>query len=145
VSDDPSTTVRKLLIEGQGVPEGTVTPDARILHDLGVDGGDAAELFEALHERFGTDFKDSPVASVLQQRGCKLAGDTAGHSSYYRLWWRSGHTVCRAALAGDCGMRVGVSADCRWRLVVLSVVRSGIAASHGRWPRGDCASGALAI
>jgi hypothetical protein len=51
-------TVRNLLIEGQGVPERKVTPDARILHDLGVDGDDAGEVFEALHERFGTDFTE---------------------------------------------------------------------------------------
>lgn len=52
------TTVRKLLIEGQGVPEAKVTPNARILHDLGVDGDDAGELFEALHAQFGTDFTE---------------------------------------------------------------------------------------
>ena len=58
MSDDPSEAVRKLLIEGQGVPEHKVTPNARILHDLGVDGDDAGEIFEALHERFGTDFTE---------------------------------------------------------------------------------------
>ncbi|WP_443970229.1 acyl carrier protein [Sphingobium sp. CR28] len=58
MSDDPSATVRKLLIEGQGVPARKVTPDARILHDLGVDGDDAAEIFEALQDRFGTDFTE---------------------------------------------------------------------------------------
>ncbi|GGD85485.1 hypothetical protein GCM10011515_01430 [Tsuneonella deserti] len=58
MSVDPSEMVRKLLIEGQGVPERKVTPDARILHDLGVDGDDASEMFEALHERFGTDFSE---------------------------------------------------------------------------------------
>lgn len=50
--------VRKLLIEDQGVSEAKVTPEARILHDLGVDGGDAGEMFKALHERFGTDFTE---------------------------------------------------------------------------------------
>ncbi|WP_156255623.1 acyl carrier protein [Sandarakinorhabdus oryzae] len=54
----PAATVRQLLIEGQGVPERKVTPEARILHDLGVDGDDAGELFHALHERFGTDFTE---------------------------------------------------------------------------------------
>ncbi|MGT2516542.1 hypothetical protein ACVOMT_22195 (plasmid) [Sphingomonas panni] len=58
MNDDPSVMVRKLLIEGQGVPERKVTPGARILHDLGVDGDDAGEIFEALHERFGTDFTE---------------------------------------------------------------------------------------
>lgn len=58
MTDDPSATVRKLLIEGQGVPETKVTPHARILHDLGVDGDDAGELFQALHTQFGTDFTE---------------------------------------------------------------------------------------
>lgn len=58
MTGDPLATVRKLLIEGQGVPEAKVTPDARILHDLGVDGDDASELFQALHEQFGTDFSE---------------------------------------------------------------------------------------
>lgn len=50
--------VRKLLIEDQGVSEARVTPEARILHDLGVDGEDAGEMFQSLHERFGTDFTE---------------------------------------------------------------------------------------
>ena len=58
MNDDPSTIVRELLIAGQGLPEVKVMPDARILHDLGVDGDDAGELFQALHERFGTDFTE---------------------------------------------------------------------------------------
>ena len=58
MSENPSEMVRKLLIEGQGVPERKVTPDARIVHDLGVDGDDAAEIFEALQDRFDTDFTE---------------------------------------------------------------------------------------
>lgn len=58
MNDDASATVRKLLVEKQGVPEHKVTPDVRILHDLGVDGDDAGELFQALHEKFGTDFTE---------------------------------------------------------------------------------------
>lgn len=58
MTDDPMATLRKLLIEDQGVPEGKVTPHARILHDLSVDGDDAGEVFHALHERFGTDFTE---------------------------------------------------------------------------------------
>ena len=58
MTDDPTETVRKLLISGQGVPEAKVTPQARILHDLGVDGDDAGEVFQALHVQFGTDFTE---------------------------------------------------------------------------------------
>lgn len=54
--DDPTAAVHRLLVDGQGVPARKVTRDARIVHDLGVDGDDAAELLEELHKRFGTDF-----------------------------------------------------------------------------------------
>lgn len=56
MDDDPTAAVHRLLVNGHGVPARKVTLDARIVHDLGVDGDDAAELFEELHKRFGTDF-----------------------------------------------------------------------------------------
>jgi ribose/xylose/arabinose/galactoside ABC-type transport system permease subunit len=58
VFDDPMTTIRKLLVEGQGVPDAKVTPHARILHDLGIDGDDAGEVFDALHIQCSTDFTE---------------------------------------------------------------------------------------
>ncbi|WP_404710346.1 acyl carrier protein [Sphingomonas sp. MMS24-J13] len=58
MTDDVMAAVRKLLIKVQGVPEAEVTPHARLLHDLGVDGEDAGEIFQALHEQFGTDFTE---------------------------------------------------------------------------------------
>ena len=54
--DDPTIEVRRLLIEGQGISSSKVLPSARIVHDLGVDGDDAAELIDALRLHFGTDF-----------------------------------------------------------------------------------------
>lgn len=56
MDDNPTAAVHRLLVDGHGVPARKVTRDARIMHDLGVDGDDAAELFEELHKRFGTDF-----------------------------------------------------------------------------------------
>lgn len=56
MDDDPTAAVHRLLVDGQGVPARKVTRDARIVHDLGVDGDDAAELFDELHKLFGTDF-----------------------------------------------------------------------------------------
>jgi len=56
MDDDPTAAVHSILVNGLGVPARNVTLDARIVHDLGVDGDDAAELFEELHKRFGTDF-----------------------------------------------------------------------------------------
>jgi len=56
MGDDPTAAVHHLLVDGHGVPAHKVTSEARIVHDLGVDGDDAAELLEELHKRFGTDF-----------------------------------------------------------------------------------------
>lgn len=56
MSEDPITEVRRLLIEKHGIPAVDVTPQARILQDLGVDGDDAAELFNDLNARYGTNF-----------------------------------------------------------------------------------------
>ena len=39
---------------GEVAPE-RVALTARLLHDLGIDGDDAVELFDGVHERFGTD------------------------------------------------------------------------------------------
>ena len=58
MNNDPMATVRKLLIEDQGVPEAKVTAHARIMHDLGVDGDDAAEVFQKFNAQFGTDFTE---------------------------------------------------------------------------------------
>ncbi|PAX06370.1 acyl carrier protein [Sphingomonas lenta] len=53
---DYVAAIRDLLIREHGVPDTDVTLGARLLHDLGVDGDDAAEVFQALHQQFGTDF-----------------------------------------------------------------------------------------
>jgi acyl carrier protein len=39
---------------GEVTPE-RVTLTTRLLHDLGIDGDDAVQLFDGVHERFGTD------------------------------------------------------------------------------------------
>lgn len=57
MSEEPIVQLRKLLIEEHGIPAADVTDDARIVHDLGVDGDDAAELLQRLHADFGTDFQ----------------------------------------------------------------------------------------
>lgn len=41
--------------EQTGVPRQSVEPSSRLLHDLGMDGDDAVDFFNAVHERFGTD------------------------------------------------------------------------------------------
>ena len=55
MSDDPATQLRMLLMEKHGIRAAKITPEARIVQDLGVDGDDAAELLHDLKVRFGTD------------------------------------------------------------------------------------------
>lgn len=54
--DDPLTAITEILHDEHGIPVAKLRPTARLGHDLGVDGDDASDLFQRLHERFGTDF-----------------------------------------------------------------------------------------
>lgn len=97
MTDNSSAAVRKLLIEGQGVPVAKVTPHARILHDLGVDGDDAGELFQALHAQFGTDFTEL-------NRQWRMFFNTEGASPRAILIGISAVIVC----GGAAGALVGI-------------------------------------
>lgn len=54
--DDPQDTITQLLHEEHGIARAKLHPSARLCCDLGIDGDDAADLFNRLHDRFGTDF-----------------------------------------------------------------------------------------
>jgi acyl carrier protein len=47
--------VRALIVEQANVLPERVTPETRLLHDLGIDGDDAVELLLAFEQRFGVD------------------------------------------------------------------------------------------
>lgn len=117
MSNDPSNAVRKLLIEGQGVPEHKVTPDARILHDLGVDGDDAGELFEALHEQFGTDFTEL-------NRQWRLFFNTEGMSLRAILISIPAIIVC-GVVAGALAAMLGWPTAVAWGLAMALFVGGG--------------------
>ncbi|MDP5278053.1 hypothetical protein Q9Q95_03890 [Sphingomonas sp. DG1-23] len=53
---DPLQAITDLLREEHGIPSARLQPWARLGPDLGVDGDDASELLQRLHEAFGTDF-----------------------------------------------------------------------------------------
>lgn len=110
--------VRKLLIEGQGVPKRKVTPDARILHDLGVDGDDAGEIFEALHERFGTDFTEL-------NRQWRVFFNTEGTSLREMLIGILVIIIC----AGAAG---ALAAALHWPLIVVWVLAIALFVGGGR-------------
>ncbi len=54
-NDDIETQVRDYIALMADVNADRVQPATRLLHDLGIDGDDAVELFKGLHERFGMD------------------------------------------------------------------------------------------
>lgn len=45
----------EMVIQETGAHHTQVKLETRLLHDLGMDGDDAVEFFEAIHERYGTD------------------------------------------------------------------------------------------
>jgi hypothetical protein len=53
---DPIIAITELLRDEHGIPPAKLHPSARLGHDLGVDGDDASDLLQRLHDRFGTDF-----------------------------------------------------------------------------------------
>ncbi|MEA3388902.1 hypothetical protein [Sphingobium sp. CCH11-B1] len=53
---NPLEAITDLLVKDQGVRRAKLLPTARLWHDLGVDGDDASDLFQRLHEQYGTDF-----------------------------------------------------------------------------------------
>lgn len=73
-SADPFAQIQSILVERHGVRISAIKPEARILHDLGVDGGDAAELFEDISNLFGTDFSalNSQWATFFNSEGISI-------------------------------------------------------------------------
>jgi hypothetical protein len=54
-SRDNESEVIRLVAHERSLPREKVHLSSRLLHDLGMDGDDAVDFFESVHERFGTD------------------------------------------------------------------------------------------
>lgn len=54
-SGDCQSDVIDLVAEERGLPREKVHVSDRLLQDLGMDGDDAVDFFNSVHERFGTD------------------------------------------------------------------------------------------
>ena len=90
--ESPSEALSRLLTEKHGVPASDVKNEARIVHDLGVDGDDVAELLNDLQAAFGTDLSAlaeqwptffntegaSPLAILIGIPAIILCGSVAG-------------------------------------------------------------------
>ncbi len=54
-SRDRQSEIIDLIAHERGLPRKRVHLSDRLLHDLGMDGDDAVDFFNSVHERFGTD------------------------------------------------------------------------------------------
>jgi acyl carrier protein len=56
--------VKKIIVEQLGVSEDQVTPEAKLIEDLGADSLDTVELVMALEEEFGADIPDEDAEKI---------------------------------------------------------------------------------
>ncbi len=69
MSDKPiDQRVKDIIVEQLGVKADQVTPEAKLIEDLGADSLDAVELIMALEEEFGIEVPDEQ-AEKLQSVG----------------------------------------------------------------------------
>jgi acyl carrier protein len=64
MGDSLETRVRNILAEQLGVDLGEVTPDARILDDLGADSLDVVEMVMSIEEAFDIEVPDEDVEEL---------------------------------------------------------------------------------
>jgi acyl carrier protein len=64
MGDSLETKVRNILAEQLGVDLGEVTPDARILDDLGADSLDVVEMVMSIEEAFDIEVPDEDVEEL---------------------------------------------------------------------------------
>lgn len=58
--------VRKLIAEQLNISEEKVTPETRIVEDLGADSLDMVEMLMTLEEEFGIEVPDEEAANLKQ-------------------------------------------------------------------------------
>ena len=73
-------TVREFVSKEIGVPSARIKPETRLLHDLGVDGDDAGDLFEHFSARFHVDISAFQFSRHF--------GPEAGPNPLYYIWCR---------------------------------------------------------
>lgn len=56
--------VKKIIVDQLGVSEDQVTPEAKLIEDLGADSLDTVELVMALEEEFGADIPDEDAEKI---------------------------------------------------------------------------------
>jgi len=56
--------VKKIIVDQLGVDEAEVTPEAKLIDDLGADSLDTVELVMALEEEFGVEIPDEDAEKI---------------------------------------------------------------------------------
>lgn len=56
--------VKELIVEQLGVDKEKVTPDAKLIEDLGADSLDVVELVMAFSDEFGIDIPDDAAENI---------------------------------------------------------------------------------
>ena len=57
--------IQKMLAEALNIPEEKVTPDAKIVDDLGADSLDVVELLSQLEDEYGIIIPDDEVENLV--------------------------------------------------------------------------------
>jgi acyl carrier protein len=127
-----------------------VTLDARLLDDLGIDGDDAVEFFNAVHERFGTDLTHlyerwsdhfGPEGVPLSAGLVILAAAVIGGLTFSHLDDVVGNVIAVAAAAMMAALFIVVSIWIGRKLGLIEdvtpiTVREVVqAVEAGAWPR----------
>ncbi len=67
------TKVKEIIVEQLGVNADQVTPEAKMIEDLGADSLDAVELVMAIEEEFGIEIPDEDAEKLV------AVNDIIGH------------------------------------------------------------------
>lgn len=70
--------IKDIIVEQLGVNEDQVTPDAKLMEDLGADSLDAVELVMAIEEEFGIEVPDDEAEKLTSMGDILAYVDKAG-------------------------------------------------------------------
>lgn len=122
-SRDQQSEVLDLVAQERGLPRERVHLSDRLLHDLGMDGDDAVDFFDTVHETFGTDL------THLHERWSDHFGPE-GFSCWYGL-----AIIPAAVIGGAVAGMSGLSAV--WGLVIAVALLAAALWASRRWGPAD--------
>ncbi|GHC64872.1 acyl carrier protein [Roseibacillus persicicus] len=70
--------IKDIIVEQLGVNEDQVTPEAKLMEDLGADSLDAVELVMAIEEEFGIEVPDDEAEKLTSMGDILAYVDKAG-------------------------------------------------------------------